>query len=222
MLEGVALLCRSSCHGEGGRLLRLFAKEGGVLSTYFMPRRLGGVPSPLDEVEVVLNHGRGELWLCKELRVVRSWGSLRTSLDRLTYGSELLGALLHSREEAVASPLLYDLTVDYLERVCRGESGVKLLASYYLKLLRHEGLWRWGTSCSFCGSQNEAHWFAFGEELFCRAHTPAGAICLDEEAWLALELLAYCRGGHEFSLLSDRLAVRVLPLARALFFMRMG
>ncbi len=133
-------------YSDNAQIATLFTDERGIVDVFVKrsnAKSAGGdaVITPLNEVEMTLREGRGELWYCQECRLMEGFLGLRSSLSALQGGIELLRAVHLSQLKERPAPLIYALLKNYLGRLEQGEVSWKITTSFYLKLLRHEGLW---------------------------------------------------------------------------------
>lgn len=134
--------------GDFDQLLTIFTREAGVIKVMFRGGRDGTLKctgggscaSPLTRVEVVYTVGRGELYRGRELTRMESYQTLRQDLSQLNAGCALLEAIRRSQIGEKPVPLLYSLLCLYLNRLTDLSDPGVAVASFYLKILKHEGL----------------------------------------------------------------------------------
>lgn len=121
------------CANEG--LLKFILK--GVLR----PKSRLKVPTePLTELEFIYTKKNSDLYLCKEASLVNQNLHLRTSLDNMRAAFLMSQALLRSQLLHEPATLLYRLFLYYLKKLPECLNKEALVLSFYLKILRHDGL----------------------------------------------------------------------------------
>jgi DNA repair protein RecO (recombination protein O) len=90
------------------------------------------------------------------------------------------------------APHLYQLLVSYLQNLPHCQFPHAAVASFQLKVLRHEGLISLLPICSICRTDLHHQFLAQGES-FCSLHAPAFALELCPEETLLLQNLAFCK-----------------------------
>lgn len=126
------------------KVLTLFTAEQGVISVF--AKRLSAknlqlltLTSPLTRATYELRKGTSELYTLVDGSLQEGHFELRNTYANLTAGLEMLKVILKTQLPGKSSPMLYHLLALYLDRL-RGSSAPRaLLASFYLKLLKHEG-----------------------------------------------------------------------------------
>lgn len=146
--EGIVL--RSFVYKEKERILTLFTKEFGLVS--IIVKRLStknygmlALVSPLSCGEFIFtkgnnDRGNSDLYRFYDGTLLDEHLFLRTDWRHLETAGALAMALLHSQMPEKPAPLLYSLFVSYLKQIPFFEDPSSLLASFYLKVLHHEGL----------------------------------------------------------------------------------
>ncbi len=170
--------------------------EEGVISLstrVFSPAlsHLTSATSPLTHSEFLFRKGRGEMYRLLEANTLTHYLALRTDANRLDCAGEIVQILLKSQLPGKAAPLLYDLTKAYVDHLQHCSHPNNLLASFYLKLLKHEGLFYWTTLCSAC-NRHPVTFFCKGQGT-CAQHRSYPAHPLIDQEWQLLGLLAESR-----------------------------
>lgn len=189
------IILKTIPYSDQAQIAMLFTEERGMMSvfvTHASVKAGGGsaLITPMNEVEMVMMKGSGELWRCRECYLKEGFVKLRTNIDSLQGGIELLRAILQSQPEGKPAPLLYALLKNYLNQLKQGESSYKIIASFYVKILRHEGLW-----------SDE-----IPEEL-----------SLTAEEWNNCRQLAYCRSAKELAACNIAQPASFIGKVRTLF-----
>lgn len=200
-------------------ILTLFTPEEGLLKVvlkgaFRQKNGKGNRSAPLTHVEVAFKRGRGELATCYEIDALDHHLHLRHNLDTLNAGCEMLKAVLDTQQPGKSAPDLYKLLLIYLRNLPAVPNPAILSASFFLKVLRHEGLYAFDESCAMCQAPvPEKH--LFGGGTYCCRHAPPQALALCVEEQQILHFLAFCR---DLSQLKDiALPPSVLEKAKELF-----
>lgn len=164
-----ALVLRSHDYSEVDRLYSLFSREKGKVSAVAR-----GIKKPKAKLAAALQHfSLGEMLLAPgrrfdvitQVRVCNPFYGLRTRLEAISYASYFAELFDESLEEHQAHPALFDLLVDALTRLSRGETP-DLLARYVeISLIAMLGYLPQLTHCVHCqkalaghGSDGRAVW----------------------------------------------------------------
>jgi DNA repair protein RecO (recombination protein O) len=172
-----------------------------------------GALSPLSVVEIVCTKGRGELYPCQEIAVVRHHLKLRENLAMLESACRMLQMIGTTQQPDKSAPELYQLLLVYLDRLPEMSSPDILSHSFYLKLLRYEGIFPLLSHCSICSVLLQDTWL-HANEPFCLPHAPVDAMHLSPEERHIMESLAYCRDFKQLSslVLSPQLSQKIHSL----------
>lgn len=153
--------------------------------------RKGGVINPFIEGEIIYTEKNSGLHKCHEVSPIHHHLKLRENFMWLKTASEITQLLQKTQLDSKPSPLLYDLTVLYLEHIPRFPCLVNLSLSFLLKLILHEGIFPFSTECAFCSSPLETIWLYKGES-FCQIHAKQACFIQQNEFQLLKEI-ASCR-----------------------------
>lgn len=96
---------------------------------------------PLTCAEFIYREGKSEIMTCSEMTVLDLFLPLREKLTALEAACEMLKALQKSQHPGISSPLLYQLLKTYLKIIGSDENVNVFVASFFLKILMHDGLW---------------------------------------------------------------------------------
>ncbi len=173
--KGEGLILRQIPFQESKQILTIFLPEEGVTS-FIAKRSNTGTFSPICELEFAYRRGRGELHYLFEGRASNSYLELRNTIEQLEYAGEIIQLLLGSQLPGKPAPLLYILTLRYLDRLRFGLKPINLVASFFLKLLTHEGLFLAKSS-----PNRDSH-------FHCASHRP-----FSSEEWLLIDILSCSR-----------------------------
>lgn len=178
-------------------LLTIFTSDFGLTKLYFKNgqsknRCKGALTTPLTQAEFLFFKRRSELFSLKEISVINLNLELRTDLIRLEYSCAWLKLLLQSQLPGKSSPLLYKLLKAYLSALPEYSNPAALHGSFYLKLLRFEGLIELSGHCALC--QQFMHTGRCqGNQTYCRTHAQPGSLYFTEDESHQLLQLAYCQ-----------------------------
>lgn len=123
----------------------LFTKGLGVqklICPYARARRspFSGHLLPLNHLEFEFRKTGKDLGRLENASLIESHADLRNSLAMLEGGCQLLKAVSDSQLFEKPAPLLFDLLCKYLALLPEARSPAAIVASFRLKLLRHDGL----------------------------------------------------------------------------------
>src|SRR5687767_13098804 len=162
-----AVVLRSIRLGEADRVLHLYTLERGRLGAVAKgirrtSSRFGARLEPLSHVDLILHHGRGELYTVTSVDLVRAHRPARENPYRLQVGLVGLEAMLRLFPAEEQNPRAFEaLTrfLDVLDDVSAAfpESPVldPLALSFQLKLLWLSGYLPHLTGCANCGATSD-------------------------------------------------------------------
>lgn len=154
-VEGIIL--HTVPYGNDDQILTLFTSDSGVIKLFCKRgKKKWHRYTPLMLVEVTCREKKSELLACEEIHLIQSYSNLRNEFSRLQAGCDLIRAIYVSQLMGKSAPLLYQLLIYYLDKladVCHPEL---LVASFRLKVLKHEGVLALGSVVSgFSLSESE-------------------------------------------------------------------
>lgn len=199
------------------QIVTLFTPEHGMVKVIVKngpgrQRKMKSSCTPLTGVDISWMEGKGEIGKCEEIATIRHYAALRTTLDLMEAGCDLLRAIQRSQPVGKISPELYLLLLYYLDKLPTISNPDILVASFRLKILRYEGLIGFPFRCHICHQMiHEA--FHQGGTLFCHDHSPPLAGRFLPNDIIQMESLTCC---SSYALLSQ-LDVS-LPLAKGIAF----
>lgn len=179
---------------DSDQIVTVFSQQEGMIKLLCRRARSkkGSTTQPLAEAEFVYLKGRSEIYTCQETTIISHHMSLRSSYNRLTAAFNIAKALLHSQDALAPAPQLYQLLTSYLRQLGKTDNPKALVASFQLKLLRHDGLFQPMTHCSIC--QNPlTDYFLDAGECFCSDHRPPYAMAINHCEAAVIEALALSR-----------------------------
>lgn len=176
------------------KILTLFSKDAGILKAVVyrsaFKKNSPGATDPLTRIEIMLAEGRGELFKAGDITILSQNLKLRDRLDRLRAACAMATIIMQSQLPHKPAPMLYSLFISYLEQIPTFKNIPLLVDSFYIKLLRHDGLLHAQPQCSLC--QDEPSFLAKGESL-CASHAPSDAIPFTVMELKAIHDLAYAQ-----------------------------
>lgn len=214
--EGIVL--RSLDYKERQRIVTVFTPDAGLISIIFpylsrRAPRLLTLSSPFCLAEFIYQKGKSDLFKFKDGTILDDMHALRLSFEHLQTAGELAQAILHSQMPGKPSPLLYALFSAYMKQVSHFESPSMLTASFYLKVLKHEGLIALSRYCTVCDNAPARH--LYRGECFCTHHAPDGALVLSEKE---MENLGELLSAQRFEYLKNLTANRDLTVKLSAYF----
>lgn len=157
MIETNAIVLKTQPFDESGKIISLFTKNLGIQSAIIKsinPTRLDLVQAttPLYEGCYHLKKGRSDLYKIIEVSSINYYHLIKQDFTRLTCATLILKLIIDTQIKNKPIPLLYLLTSKYLHELETSSKPKIILLSFYLKFLRHEGLF---DLQSFCEGSNE-------------------------------------------------------------------
>jgi DNA repair protein RecO len=92
--------------------------------------------APMSRIELSYSRGKGDLLKCVEVKVIDQFPLLREKFEFLQSAGQILLSLLHSHFPEKPAPMLYQILLNYLEKLPSAEDPCSLPASFSLKLMR--------------------------------------------------------------------------------------
>lgn len=128
--------------GDYDQIATLFTADIGLIKLIYkggQSHRKGPL-TPLTRVELTWRPGKGELGLCEEQRLLEGYRALRSSFNHLQAACHLADAVRRTQLPGKPAPALYALFQVYLNQLTLLQEPTVGVVSFYLKLLKHEGL----------------------------------------------------------------------------------
>lgn len=152
--------------------------------------------TPLTRGDFLLASGKNSLFRLKDGVITHPYLSFRESAPRLQVACAMARALLATQYPLKPAPALYQLLTRYFDQLAHSSSPKQLLSSYYLKLIKHEGLLATEATCGECGQEGERiYWSQHG--TFCKEHALHESRSLQKEEWLLIQKMAKARNFKE-------------------------
>jgi DNA repair protein RecO (recombination protein O) len=114
---------------------------------------LFGCMTPLSHIEVIFRPSKSDLLKIETASLLNPHQELRKSYDLLQLGCSLISCITEFQFPNKPAPLLFNLLKSYLSLLLEARSPEAILASFQLKLLRHEGLIAVTNHCGICGAE---------------------------------------------------------------------
>lgn len=181
-------------YGEHDQILTVFTREEGLIKLILKgtSNRKKMKADLLMRGEFIYLHKQNSLSACREWALLTPYLQLRKSLVCLEGACAIAKALLNSQCEQRASPRLYELLIYYLEKLPIVKQPEAFVASFLLKILRHEGLLGLTPHCCVCKQDLTDH-YIFKGESYCERDRPTQTICLSPFEAEKIFILAFSR-----------------------------
>lgn len=195
--EGIVL--RSQDYKERHRIITLFSPQG-LISLIVKGisqknARLLALTTPFSYGEYIYRQGNSELFRFQDGTLLNDYFTFRQHLKFLDAAGTLANAVLSSQMAGKPAPALFALYKSYHSQVASFDDPMPLTASFFLKLLKYEGLLSISAHCSSCGAG--AQCLSNGESL-CSQHADKDAIAFSFQEW---EILLSLDSAQQFSAL---------------------
>ncbi len=213
--EGIVL--RSQDYNERHRIITLFSPLGLIsLIVKNISRknaRLLTLTTPFSHGEYLYSEGRSDLFKYHDGSLLDDHLDLRQNLKSLQTAGALANAILASQMAGKPAPALFALYKTYHKQVCNFDDPAPLVASFTLKLLKHEGLLSLSSDCAKCEIIS-AHFLHQGES-FCSQHAEPDAMPFSAAEW---EMLLALERAKQFSELRTIASLLLLSRRFSRFF----
>lgn len=198
--EGIVL--RSFDYKERGRIITIFSFEYGLIdlvATSLSKKKsyLLSLTSPFSQGEFIFTRGKSTLYRFQDGTLINPHAALRQKLSSLNAASQMIQAVLLSQLPCKPAQPLYQTLLSYLKKVALFDDPSPLIASFYLKLLKHEGLLHLQKRCAYC--DQPATGLSDGAST-CLTHQGSDSIFFSSEEWKDLFILSEAR---QFQLLKQ-------------------
>ncbi|MEJ5202027.1 MAG: DNA repair protein RecO [Anaerolineales bacterium] len=152
-----AVILRHSDWGEADRLLVIYTREVGKLRVVAkgvrrLRSRKAGHLEPFTRSVLMLARGR-DFWIVTQAQTLDAYLPLREDLLRTGYAAYVVELVDRFSYDEEASPILYQLLTETLERICTEEDPIPALRYYDVRLLDVIGFRPRLFHCVGCGSQ---------------------------------------------------------------------
>lgn len=200
-LRDEGIIFHSLNFGDYDKIITIFTIESGLIKLFVRGANrartsLHSLTSPLTKAEFVFSSRKGELHRFHEGKAIDFYQSLRRNLELMNIACSMTRAVHASQMLGKPAPKLYKLFSLYFDRLSIARAPENLLSSFYLKILRHEGIFSLRNKCSFCQTSSNTIFFFYGES-FCQKHSDKQAIKLNEQEIASIQKLAFSRNFSE-------------------------
>lgn len=190
-----AIVLRSIEFKERQRIITLLTRESGVLSLivngiHQKKGSLINLTTPLCRGEFHYRKGKSDLHRFLDGSIADMHLPLRQSYDHLEAASLYLQAIHTSQLPGKPAPILYALCASYLKQLKEFDHPKTLAGSFYLKILKHEGLIALHPKCHQCNEPAQA--LGEGENL-CINCSRQESLRFTPEEWEELLILSSAR-----------------------------
>jgi DNA repair protein RecO (recombination protein O) len=139
------IVLRSTDYKDRQRIITLFSHEAGLISLVIKGisrrnTRLLALSTPFCEGEFLFRRGTSDLMRFTDGTILNEHLILRHQLSHLQTAGSLCQSILTSQLPGKSAPHLYLLFKTYLNTITTFDDPTPLLASFQLKLLKHEGI----------------------------------------------------------------------------------
>ena len=196
--EGIVL--QSLDYQESSRILSVFTKDAGIISLLAREKtkpKWIQLTTPLCRADFFYQIHRSTLYRLVDGHVLNAHLHVRTSYPHLLAAGAMLRGVLHSQFQGKPAPLLYKLLTHYLTHLPHAAFPAAFHTSFFLKLLKHDGLIALSSSCLRCHKAKSAA--LKGGESVCAQCADSSAVFFSPKEWDLLHLL---QGAQTFSALS--------------------
>jgi DNA repair protein RecO (recombination protein O) len=187
--EGIVL--RSVPFKEKERILTLFTPHFGLISLIVKSlntksSHLLSLTTPFSQGEFIYKKGRSDLYQFQDGDLHFDHLALRNSLAHLQTAGAIAQAILSSQLPGKPSSALYTLFAAYLRQIPFFTCPHTLASSFYLKMLKHDGILTLQNICMHCAQPAAG---IYKGESICPIHKGLGAVFFSSMEWpLLLEL----------------------------------
>lgn len=189
--ETKGLVIRSFEYGEYDKILHIFTPHEGMMHLIakgaMRPRNRGSLPTePLTLAHFYYKEKpHPKLHQCIEVVPINPHLFLRRGIDKLDCACQMALAIGQTQMSHQPAPLLFQLFCYYLKKLEESRNPHAILASFRLKLLRHDGVFCLPACCTVCAEPLGKFWF-YGEATYCQKDAPPPAEFFSEEDVLLL------------------------------------
>lgn len=162
-------------------IVTLFTHRLGLIKTLIKYRRKVQPPTllePLSWGEFTLYKQKSDLYHFREGTLLDNHFFLRTHLSILQAAGKMISALLKTQLPEKPAGALLALILSFFQLLPIAENPQSIVAIFYLKLLKHEGLLQTNKQCAGCGIPIN-HFLRYQGELYCKEHAPLAHLIFD-------------------------------------------
>lgn len=154
-----AVVLRAWKLGEADRIISMHTLDNGKVrgvakGVRRTKSKFGARLEPLSHVSIQLYRGRGDLDTITQVETLNRFGNLRTDPDRFARAEAMLECVEQVAQDREPDPRLHVMLVRALATLNDRDSPL-IVASFFLKLLAHEGLQPQVDECVSCGATEQ-------------------------------------------------------------------
>ena len=137
-----AIILKTNNFEETSHILSVFSEEFGLVNllTKNYATKIARSYSPFIKIETSVKSTQKELWKAGSIHITNSFGSLRTSLEKIELASLMAKVVLHLLPPHHPSAKIYTLFEEHLEALAQSRAPFAIATSFFLKFFFHEGI----------------------------------------------------------------------------------
>lgn len=153
------LIIKSQEYPPNKRIIYFFTEKGELITlfTSYSAKKWQQLSYliPLTEIEATyFSSKNSDSFYLQEATILSQTDLYQQTFEYIEVIGKIAATILYSQMPGKFSPLLYALCTSYTRRLPNSTDPYTLLCSFYLKLLRYEGLINFSTSCEATCSAN--------------------------------------------------------------------
>ena len=169
----LGIILQTTTFKETHRIIQIFSKDFGIISLLIKnvsqkKSHLFALTTPFCLAEFIFKKTKGDIFTYVDGSVLHNHMSLRDNLEVMTAAGKCLRAIIQTQFQEKKAEEIFLLLKSYLQAFTKGYSPSHLLASFYIKLLTHEGLLHVTQKCNNCDHLATS---IFQGESLCSSHT---------------------------------------------------
>ena len=174
-VEGIVL--RSFPYKEKNHIITVFSRENGLIS--LLTKKRAALSNCFCKGEFIYRKTNSDLYRLSDGSILDTHLHLRDSSKTLFAVGKMGKAILTLLPPQASSVSIYQLFTSYITQISHFPNPYVLSTSFYLKLLKHEGLLHIHPLCNRCRKQRSSHLF-HGESLCSNCHVGLSSFSLEE------------------------------------------
>jgi DNA repair protein RecO len=190
-MKGRAILLKKVPYLGESSILTLFSLDEGLISVFAKNRNHQRLANPFCLGEWVYRKGKKDLSFLIDVTISDSFNELKSNFDTITAAGAIAQIVLESQYPGKTSPLLFTLLHSYLKKLGECSNMQGFIASFYLKLILHEGLSTLTPDCTECTAMdlNEEEWTLMQNLGFVRQFSILNELKISEDFFKKIERL---------------------------------
>ncbi len=149
-MRSTAILLKRVPYLGNASILTLFSLEEGLISVFAKNKNHQRIANPFCMGEWVYRKGKKDLYFLLDVMITDPFNELKMNFDTITAAGAIAQIVLGSQFPGKTSPLLFSLLQSYLKKIGQYSNVQAFAASFYLKLMLHEGLSTLAPDCLEC------------------------------------------------------------------------